>query len=62
MLRAFREEAPGVRVELDEAGTTELVDALLHGRLDAAFVRSPVANVPGLLMELVLEEAMLGVR
>lgn len=59
VLRAFHGEAPGVRMELDEAGTTELVDALLHGRLDAAFVRSPVGSVPGLLVEPVLEEPML---
>lgn len=59
VLRAFREQAPAVRMELDEAGTTELVDALLHGRLDAAFVRSPVGRVPGLLVEPVLEEPML---
>lgn len=58
VLRAFREEAPGVRVELDEAGTTELVNGLAHGRLDAAFVRSPVGAVPGLLVEPVLEEPM----
>ena len=58
VLRAFREEAPGVRVELDEAGTTELVEGLLHGRLDAAFVRSPVGGVPGLLVQPVLEEPM----
>ncbi|MFO1028335.1 MAG: LysR family transcriptional regulator [Acetobacteraceae bacterium] len=58
VLRAFREEAPGLRVELDEAGTTELADALQHGRLDAAFVRSPVGSVPGLLVEPVLDEPM----
>ena len=58
MLRAFREEAPGVRVELDEAGTTELVNGLAQGRLDAAFVRSPVGGVPGLLVQAVLEELM----
>jgi len=58
VLRSFREEAPGVRVELDEAGTTELVSGLAHGRLDAAFVRSPVGGMPGLLVQPVLEEPM----
>jgi len=58
-LRAFREAVPGVRMELDEAGTAELVEAVLHGRLDAAFVRSPVGGVPGLLVEPVLDEPML---
>jgi DNA-binding transcriptional LysR family regulator len=46
-------------VELDEAGTAELVEAVLLGRLDAAFVRSPVGAVAGLRVEPVLEEPML---
>jgi hypothetical protein len=41
----FRQARPGVRVELDEAGTAELVKAMLEGRLDAAFVRSPVGSI-----------------
>lgn len=57
-LRAFRAEVPQVRLALDEAGTVELADALLQGRLDAAFVRSPVGNVPGLAVEPILEEPM----
>ena len=47
VLRAFRTARPGVRMELDEAGTAELVAAMLQGRLDAAFIRSPVASVRG---------------
>jgi len=43
---------------LEEGGTGELVDALLHERLDAAFVRSPVGSVPGLLVDDVLDEPM----
>jgi DNA-binding transcriptional LysR family regulator len=58
-LRRFREASPGVRVELDEAGTAELVETVLLGRLDAAFVRSPVGAVAGLRVEPVLEEPML---
>jgi DNA-binding transcriptional LysR family regulator len=58
VLRSFREQAPGVRMELDEAGTTELVDGLVNGRLDAAFVRSPLGDMPGLLVQPVLEEPM----
>jgi DNA-binding transcriptional LysR family regulator len=46
-------------MELDEAGTAELVEAVLLGRLDAAFVRSPVGTVTGLRVEPVLEEPML---
>jgi DNA-binding transcriptional LysR family regulator len=59
VLRRFREASPGVRVELDEAGTAELVEAVLLGRLDAAFVRSPVDAVAGLRVEPVLDEPML---
>ena len=55
----FREALPGVRMELDEAGTAELVEHVLLGRLDAAFVRSPIGTVAGLVVELVLEEPML---
>ena len=58
-LLAFRRERPGVRLELDEAGTAELVEAILQGRLDAAFVRSPVMSVQGLVVEPVLDEPML---
>ncbi|MGO4328699.1 LysR family transcriptional regulator [Cupriavidus sp. 2TAF22] len=58
-LRRFREAVPGVAVTLEEAGTSELVDALLHERLDAAFVRSPVGSTAGLLLDAVLEEPML---
>jgi DNA-binding transcriptional LysR family regulator len=57
-IRKFREVLPGVAVVMEEAGSSELVDALLHKRLDAAFVRSPVGNVPDLLVEAVLDEPM----
>jgi DNA-binding transcriptional LysR family regulator len=57
--RAFREALPSVRVDLEEAGTAELVEAVLKGRLDAAFVRSPVGLVPELAVDPVLQEPML---
>ena len=59
VLRRFRETLPGVAVTLDEAGTAELVDALVHGALDAAFVRSPVKGQPSLQLDMVLDEPML---
>ncbi len=58
-IRRVREASPGVRMELDEAGTAELVEGVLLGRLDAAFVRSPAGAVAGLRVEPVLEEPML---
>jgi len=59
VLRHFREMLPGVSISLEEAGTGELVDALLHERLDAAFVRSPVSKVPGLTIDAILDEPMI---
>ena len=59
MLRTFRRMLPDIRMELDEAGMTELIESLLHGRLDAAFVRSSVDSVPGLMFDTVLEEPMM---
>ena len=58
-LRAFHESLPKLSVVLEEAGTAELVDALMHERLDAAFIRSPVGRTPGLRLDAVLEEPML---
>lgn len=58
-IRRFREASPGVRMELDEAGTAELVESVVAGRLDAAFVRSPVGAVASLRVEPVLKEPML---
>lgn len=59
VLRAFRAAAPLVAVSLEEAGTGELVDALLKGRLDASFVRTPVGFDPGLVADDVLVEPMI---
>jgi DNA-binding transcriptional LysR family regulator len=59
VLREYRETVPGVDMVLEEAGTGELVDALLRERLDAAFVRSDVSATPELLMDPVLTEPML---
>ena len=58
VLRRYREDWPDVRVALEEAGTMELTEALATGRLDAAFIRSPAGNVPGLVVDPVLEEPM----
>lgn len=59
VLRGFREALPGVTVLLEEAGTGELMDALLHERLDAAFVRSSLSGMPTLQSEPILTEPML---
>jgi DNA-binding transcriptional LysR family regulator len=63
LIREYREAHPLVALNLEESGTGELVDALGEERLDAAFVRSPIASspggpAPGIEVHAVLEEAM----
>ncbi|MGY2290064.1 LysR family transcriptional regulator [Pseudomonas sp. SDO528_S397] len=59
VLRLFRETFTGVSVVLEEAGTGELLDALLHEKLDAAFIRSPLSGAQALQDEPILVESML---
>ena len=58
-LLAFRTARPGVRLELDEADTAELVEAVVHGRIDAAFIRSPASHLDRLTVDTVVDEPML---
>lgn len=59
VLRLFRETFVGVSVVLEEAGTGELLEALLHEKLDAAFIRSPLSGTQALQDEAILVEPML---
>jgi DNA-binding transcriptional LysR family regulator len=59
VIRAFREAYPLVSLTLDESGTTELIDNLRSERVDAAFIRTPVADPMGIAINPLLEEAML---
>lgn len=59
LLRRYREILPGITTQLEEAGSGELLEALVDERLDVAFVRSPVGDIPGLTIEPVLREPML---
>lgn len=58
VIRQYRETHPLVALSLEESGTGELVAALLEGRLDAAFVRSPIGAAEGIAVHSVLDEAM----
>ncbi|HTZ81049.1 MAG TPA: LysR family transcriptional regulator [Stellaceae bacterium] len=58
-LREFRTEAPAVGLTLEEAGTGELIDGLLRGQLDAAFVRTPMPDLASLAVDGVLQEPMI---
>ena len=58
VIRAYREAFPLVALMLEEGGTTELIEALRHERIDAAFVRTPLADRAGLVVQSLLEEPM----
>ena len=58
VIRAFREAYPLVALTLEESGTTALIDAVRGGRVDAAFIRTPVADPAGLRLDPLLEEPM----
>ncbi|MFT4180783.1 MAG: LysR family transcriptional regulator [Rhizobium sp.] len=59
MVRSLKQSAPGVSLVLEEASTGDLIEALRAGRLDVAFVRSPVDASAGLIIEPILDEEML---
>jgi DNA-binding transcriptional LysR family regulator len=59
VVRAFRELHPRVSLSMEEGGSPELIEALRNERLDAAFVRTDVANPEGLAVETLLREPML---
>jgi len=59
VIRQFRESHPGVSLKLEEAGTNALVAAIQSEEMDAAFIRSPVANRQGLAVHELFEEEML---
>src|SRR5690349_4075043 len=58
VIRAFREMFPLVSLVLEESGSSELVQGLNNEEIDAAFIRSPVADVVGLTVRPLLQEKM----
>jgi len=56
--RDFRSNYPDVEISLEEHPSTELVGALRAGRLDAAFVRPPLREEPGIAFELLETEEL----
>jgi DNA-binding transcriptional LysR family regulator len=59
VIRAFRDAFPLVSLTLEESGTTELIKGLRGERLDAVFIRTPVSDPEGLVVNPLLEEPML---
>lgn len=58
VIRAFREMSPLVSLVLEESGSSDLVQGLHNDEIDAAFIRSPLADVVGLVVRPLLEEDM----
>jgi DNA-binding transcriptional LysR family regulator len=58
VIRSYREALPRVSLTLEEGGTMELLEYLRNEQIDAAFIRSPLANHEGLVIELLFQEAM----
>jgi DNA-binding transcriptional LysR family regulator len=59
IIQDYRARFPGVAVSFVESGTSQLVDSLRAGRVDAAFIRSLTREVDGLFVVLIIEEEML---
>ena len=59
VLRRYREVYPNVTAQLEESGSTELLQALVNRTLDVAFVRTPVQGMPELKISRILQEPMM---
>ena len=59
IIRAYREAFPLVSLTLEEGGTTELIDDLRNERIDAAFIRTAIANREGIAVSTLGQEAMI---
>jgi DNA-binding transcriptional LysR family regulator len=58
VIRAFREAFPRVALTIEECPSPELIERLRSEQMDAAFLRTPIANQEGLVIEPLLEEPM----
>jgi len=58
VIRAYQEAFPLVALTLEEGGTIELIDDLRDERIDAAFVRTAIADQEGLVVSRLLQEPM----
>jgi DNA-binding transcriptional LysR family regulator len=59
IIRGYHEAFPLVSLTLEEGGTFELVENLRNERIDAAFIRTPLPNEEGLVVNLLFQEAMI---
>jgi DNA-binding transcriptional LysR family regulator len=56
VIRAFRESYPQVFLRLEERLGNELVEQLRNEHIDVAFIRTPVAEPEGLVVDSLIEE------
>lgn len=59
VVRSYREAWPQVELEFREGNAAELTDALVHDKLDLAFLRRPVGRPEELSFATLLEEELL---
>jgi len=59
VIRRFREQAPGVALDLNESGSAQLVAMLNGGNLDGVFIRTNLPRNPDLLTRELTREPML---
>ena len=58
VIRAYREVFPLVSVSLEESLSLQLIEHLRNEQIDAAFLRTPVADPEGLVISPLLDESM----
>ncbi|WP_296951458.1 LysR family transcriptional regulator [uncultured Massilia sp.] len=59
IMRAYRDAWPQVELEFREGNAAELTEAIEQDKLDAAFLRRPVGQPPGIAFHGLLEEELL---
>jgi DNA-binding transcriptional LysR family regulator len=57
-IRSFREGFSDIALAMEESCTAELVESLRGGKVDVAFVRAPLHDITGLVVESLTEEDM----
>jgi DNA-binding transcriptional LysR family regulator len=58
IIREYRSRHPDVLLSPEQSNTPSLVDGLLEGRVDAAFIRPPIVSADELEVELLVREDM----
>ncbi|MFD1561170.1 LysR substrate-binding domain-containing protein [Paraburkholderia silviterrae] len=58
IIREYRGQHPDVTVSPEQSNTPSLVDGLLEGRVDVAFIRPPILSADELEVELLVKEDM----